>query len=122
MRKNGYPKSRGDALTSKIDTYRRDHAARKRAAFVDRGLDGIVAGYSDAEFLRLQCCLLDRSQTPSLEDCTMLVDNWVHRGRDAPTTAIRVLKDGASQPIILRDLRVTVLPHIRLFRLFSLWH
>src|SRR6267378_3229461 len=62
MRKNGYPNPRGDALTSKIDTYRRDHDARKRAAFVDRGLDGIVAGYSDAEFLRLQRCLLDRSQ------------------------------------------------------------
>jgi hypothetical protein len=62
MRKNSYPNPRGDALTSNIDTYRRDHDARKRAAFVDRGLDGIVAGYSDAEFLRLQRCLLDRSQ------------------------------------------------------------
>jgi hypothetical protein len=28
---------------------------------IDRGLDGIVAGYSDAEFLRLQRCLLDRN-------------------------------------------------------------
>jgi hypothetical protein len=61
-RQNCYPNPRGDALSSKIDRYRRDHDARKRAAFVDRGLDGIVAGYSDAEFLGLQCCLLDRSQ------------------------------------------------------------
>jgi len=62
MRQNCYPNPRGDALSSKIDTYRRDHDARKRAAFVDRGLDGIVAGYSDAEFLGLQHCLLNRSQ------------------------------------------------------------
>jgi hypothetical protein len=62
MRRNSYPNPRGDALSSKIDTYRRDHDARKRAAFVDRGLDGIVAGYSDPEFLGLQRCLLDRSQ------------------------------------------------------------
>src|SRR5467141_1502345 len=39
-RQNCYPNPRGDALSSKIDTY------RKRAAFVDRGLDGIIAGYS----------------------------------------------------------------------------
>ena len=38
-----------DSLTSKIDAYRCNHDAWKRAAFVDRGLDGIVAGYSDAE-------------------------------------------------------------------------
>jgi hypothetical protein len=62
MRQNCHPNPRGDALTSKIDTYRRDHDARKRATFVDRGLDGIVAGYSDAEFLGLQRCLPDRSQ------------------------------------------------------------
>jgi hypothetical protein len=30
----GYHIPRRDALTSKIDTYRRDHDARKRAAFV----------------------------------------------------------------------------------------
>ena len=62
MRRNSYPNPRGDALSSKIDTYRRDHDARKRAAFVDRGLDGIVAGYSDPEFLGLQRRLLERSQ------------------------------------------------------------
>ena len=62
MRRNSYPNPHGDALSSKIDTYRRDHDARKRVAFVNRGLDGIVAGYSDAEFLGLQRCLLDRSQ------------------------------------------------------------
>jgi hypothetical protein len=61
MRRNSYPNPRGDALSSKIETYRRDHDARKRAAFVDRDLDGIVAGYSDPEFLGLQRCLLDRS-------------------------------------------------------------
>ena len=62
MRRNSHPNPRGDALSSKIDTYRRNHDARKRAAFVDRGLDGIVAGYSDPEFLGLQRCLLGRSQ------------------------------------------------------------
>jgi hypothetical protein len=63
MRKNDHPNPRGDALTSKLDSYRRNHDARKRTAFADRGPDGIVAGYSDAEFLGLQRCLLARSQS-----------------------------------------------------------
>jgi hypothetical protein len=47
-----YRRPRGDALTSKLDTYQRNHDARKRAAFVDRGLDGIVAGYARCALLR----------------------------------------------------------------------
>jgi hypothetical protein len=58
---NSYPNPRGPALRNKIDAYRRSHDDWERAAFVDRGLDGIVVDNSGAEFLTLNRCLLERA-------------------------------------------------------------
>jgi hypothetical protein len=59
---NKEPILRGAALKALLEGHKQAQGTRNRAAFVDRGANGISAGYTDAEFLRLQEVLLQGSE------------------------------------------------------------
>lgn len=86
---NLHPNLQGTALTSPIDAYKRGHYGRKRAAFGDRGVDGIVASYR-AEFLTLDRCLLDRNQE---DDCMCC---------EAANRDLSFLEPGSCDSVVLR--------------------
>ena len=58
---NKEPILRGAALKALLERHKQSQDTRNRAAFVDRGANGISAGYTDAEFLHLQEVLLQGS-------------------------------------------------------------
>jgi hypothetical protein len=58
LQKSTYPSFRGAAFTSMMDTLRGQQDNNSREAFIDRGLGGVVEGYSDEEYLQLNHCLL----------------------------------------------------------------
>jgi hypothetical protein len=70
---NKEPILRGAALKALLESHKQSQGTRNRAAFVDRGANGISAGYTDVEFLRLQELLLQGSDKNPLVSQSLFI-------------------------------------------------